>query len=290
MSRSPACPNPTGSPPLKSEIFHRLASIGPFSGVPRETLEEVFRGATIRRLPAAARIADQGAMPDFLDVLLEGTVELAGKGPDGREAVVQFCEPADCLLLAAVLTESPCLVGAMAVGPVRLLSIPARSVRAGAASDHRLALNLMAEQARQVRTIVRRIKNLTLRSARQRLGCYLIAQSDKAGSAGFALPVAKRQLAAQLGMTPESVSRAFAALRAYGVSVSGRTVTLRNPDLVRAECLPDPLIDRGRREPAPAAAGRAPAGRRTGGPDCGRPAAPRQVPGPAAAGSRAGGA
>lgn len=237
---------------MKSETFNRLASIGLFSGVSRGTLEAVFRDATIRRLPAATQVADQGAIPDFFNVLLEGNVELVGKGPDGRETVVQFCEPMDCFVLAAVLTDAPCLVSGMAVEPVRLLSIPSRSVRNGVASDHRLALNLMGEQARQVRTIVRRIKNLNLRSATQRLGCYLIALRDRTGSIAFALPVPKQQLAVQLGMTPESVSRAFAALREYGVSVSGRTVKLRDPELVRAKCVPDPLIDRDSREPPPA--------------------------------------
>ncbi len=229
---------------MKSEIFNRLASIGPFSGVSCETLEEIFRDATVRSLPAGARIAKQGANPDFLDVLFEGCVELVGRGPGGRETVVQFCEPPDCFVLSAVLTDAPCLVDGVAVDPAQLVSIPARSVRDGAASDHRFALNLIGEQARQVRTIVRRIKNLNLRSAAQRLGCYLVSLCDRTGSPAFALPVPKRQLAVQLGMTPESVSRAFAALRAYGVSVSGRTVTLRDPDLVRAKCVPDPLIDR----------------------------------------------
>ena len=233
---------------MDSEILNRLASIGPFTGVSRETLEAVFRDARVRRLPAGAQVAEQGARPAFLDLLLEGNVNLIGKGPDGRETVVQSCEPADCFVLAAVLTDAPSLVGGTAVAPVRLVSIPARSVRDGVASDHLLALNLMGEQARQVRTIIRRIKNLNLRSATQRLGCYLISQYDRTGSIAFALPVPKRQLAVQLGMTPESVSRAFAALREYGVSVSGRTVKLRDPGLVRAECVPDPLIDRDYRE------------------------------------------
>lgn len=239
---------------MNSEILNRLASIGPFSGVSRETLEAVFRDARVRRLPAGALVAEQGARPAFLDVLLEGNVDLIGKGPDGRETVVQSCEPMDCFVLAAVLTDAPSLAGGIAVAPVQLVSIPARSVRDGAASDHLLALNLMGEQARQVRTIIRRIKNLNLRSATQRLGCYLISQYDRTGSIAFALPVPKRQLAVQLGMTPESVSRAFAALREYGVSVSGRRVKLQDPDLVRANCAPDPLIDRDWREP-PAACG-----------------------------------
>ncbi|MCY4397377.1 MAG: cyclic nucleotide-binding domain-containing protein [Rhodospirillaceae bacterium] len=229
---------------MKSENFSRLASIGPFCGVSCETLERVFRGTQSRQFAAGTLIAEQGVAPDFLDVLLEGSVRLIGRGPDGRETVVQLCQPVDCIFLAAVLTDAPCLVGALAVEPVKLLSIPSQDVRRGVASDHRLALNMMGEQARQARTMVRRIKNLNLRNAKQRLGCYLIALGDRTGSMTFALPVPKNQVAIELGLTPESVSRAFASLQEYGVSVSGRTVKLRNPELMRAECIPDPLIDR----------------------------------------------
>ena len=116
---------------MKSENISRFASVGPFSGVARETLEEVFRGALIRRFPADTQIAEPGATPDFLNLLLEGSVKLIGKGPDGRETVVQYCEPMDCLFLAAVLTDAPHMVDALAVEPVQLLSIPREaSVRA----------------------------------------------------------------------------------------------------------------------------------------------------------------
>ena len=230
-------------------MIDQLASLGLFAGVSRVTLDTVAEGALIRSCPAGEQIVEQGATPEFLNVLLHGCVEMVGKGPDGRETVVQILDPVDCFVLAAVLTDAPHLVGARTVKPAQLLLIPAQGLRDAAACDHRLTLNILSAQALQFRTMVRRIKNLTLRGATQRLGCYLVALRDESGSATVTLPVSKRCLAARLGMTPESVSRAFAALREYGVSVSGRTVKLQDPELVRAECGPDPLIDRDSREP-----------------------------------------
>lgn len=233
---------------MNGEISSRLGSLAPLTGVSRETLCNLTRGASIRRYPAGTQIAEHGAAPEFLNVLLEGSVELIGKGRDERESVVRCCEPIDFFFLAAVLTDMPCLLGALAVEPVKVLTISSQTVREGVASDHRLALNLMGVQARQFRSIVRRVKNLNLRTATERLGCYLMLQRERTGSIAFALPVPKRQIAVRLGMTPESVSRAFASLREYGVSVSGREVVLRDPDLVRARCVPDPLIDLDDRE------------------------------------------
>lgn len=235
---------------MRQVKIDQLASLGLFAGVSRVTLDAVAEGALIRSCPAGVQIVEQGATPEFLNVLLHGCVETVGKGPDGRETVVQILDPVDYFVLAAVLTDAPHLVGARTVEPAQLLLIPAQNLRDAAAGDHRLTLNILSAQALQFRTMIRRIKNLTLRGAVQRLGCYLVALRDETGSATVTLPVSKRSLAARLGMTPESVSRAFAALREHGVSVSGRTVKLRDPELVRAECGPDPLIDRDCRESA----------------------------------------
>ena len=235
---------------MRQEKIDLLASLGLFAGVSRVTLDAVAEGALIRSCPAGAQVVEQGATPEFLNVLLHGCVEMVGTGPDRRETVVQILDPVDYFVLAAVLTDAPHLVGARTVKPAQLLLIPAQNLRDAAAGDHRLTLNILSAQALQFRTMVRRIKNLALRGATQRLGCYLVALRDETGSATVTLPVSKRSLATRLGMTPESVSRAFAALREYGVSVSGRTVRLRDPELVRAECGPDPLIDRDYRESA----------------------------------------
>jgi CRP/FNR family transcriptional activator FtrB len=44
-------------------------------------------------------------------------------------------------------------------------------------------------------------------------------------------------------MTPENLSRAFAALRKHGVSVNGSVVTIASSSALRAIAKPDPLID-----------------------------------------------
>ncbi len=44
-------------------------------------------------------------------------------------------------------------------------------------------------------------------------------------------------------MTPENLSRAFAALRPYGVTVSTQNVTIAKPDDLRTLAKPTPLID-----------------------------------------------
>ena len=59
------------------------------------------------------------------------------------------------------------------------------------------------------------VRDLKLRTAAQRLGCYLLARvkDGEAVKADFRLPFDKGLLAARLGCRQENLSRAFATLR-----------------------------------------------------------------------------
>ena len=53
----------------------------------------------------------------------------------------------------------------------------------------------------------------------------------------------RKRLASVLGMTPESLSRAFKALRPYGVAVEDNRIRIADLEDLRRFAIPDPLID-----------------------------------------------
>ncbi|MBX9946929.1 MAG: helix-turn-helix domain-containing protein [Reyranella sp.] len=53
------------------------------------------------------------------------------------------------------------------------------------------------------------------------------------GPVTVTLPDGRRLVAGRLGVTPQSLSRAFAALRPLGVSGGGRRVTIADPARLR---------------------------------------------------------
>ena len=86
---------------------------------------------------------------------------------------------------------------------------------------------------------------MKLRSTAQRLGCYLLAmvEAPDAERAEIRLPFEKGLLAARLGCRAENLSRAFAALRAFGVETRGVRVILRDVGMLREFAVPDELAD-----------------------------------------------
>lgn len=84
------------------------------------------------------------------------------------------------------------------------------------------------------RTFVGQIKDLKLLSAIERLSAMLLALAPRqAGPVTVTLPGGRRLIADRLGVTPQSLSRAFATLRRLGVSGSGRVVTIADPARLR---------------------------------------------------------
>jgi CRP/FNR family transcriptional activator FtrB len=223
-----------------------------FQSLEESDLNVLLGDAAVQDLSADAVLFSQGEQPDFLHVLIDGRVGLLGVGLDDRQVVVEFMEPGESFILAAVLTDAPYLMTARTIQHSRVLLIPAATLRDHVSGNARLAVSMLASLSRHYRMMVRQIKDLKLYSATERLGCYLLALGEqkmgeqKTGGADgpitLTLPVEKALLATRLGTTPENLSRAFANLRPAGVKTSGGTVTIADMADLRAACAAAPAI------------------------------------------------
>src|ERR1700722_4281903 len=190
-------------------------------------------------------LSEQGAMPECLHVLLDGQVALSSTAADGTTALIEVLHPIDHFVLASVLSRLPHLMTARAVTRARLLAIDAAGLLDLVEHEAQLANTLLRSVSREFRTMVRQVRDLKLRTAAQRLGCYLLARvkDGEATKADFRLPFDKGLLAARLGCRQENLSRAFAALRACGVETHGSRVILHDIAQLKALAVPDDLSD-----------------------------------------------
>ncbi|HSZ91641.1 MAG TPA: cyclic nucleotide-binding domain-containing protein [Acetobacteraceae bacterium] len=186
-------------------------------------------------------LSEQGAMPECLHVLLDGQVALSSTAADGTTALVEVLHPIDHFVMASVLTRLPYLMTARTVTRCRLLAIDAAGLMDLVEHEAPLANTLLRSVSREFRTMVRQVRDLKLRTAAQRLGCYLLARvkDGEAVNADFRLPFDKGLLAARLGCRQENLSRAFATLRAYGVETHGSRVILHDIPRLNALAVPD---------------------------------------------------
>ena len=221
-----------------------LARTPLFAAVSDETLRTLAARSTLQRFDRDEALFRAGEQPEYLHVLIEGSVQLIAGTTSGREAVVELLRPIDAFLMAAALVSQPYLLSARAVEPSQVLLIPLRLLLGELKTNPELTLTLLGSMAKQYRHLVREIKNLRLRTAAQRLALYLLGLVENEGSnLGAHLPHDKKLLADRLGMTPESFSRAIAELRQHGVDVRGEEVRITDAEDLRQFCRLDQVLD-----------------------------------------------
>ena len=204
----------------------------------------LLQNALVHSVASGTTLFEQGEVPNFQIVVLSGTAQLFGRSADGREVLIEVVHAPDLILPAAVVTGTPYLMQGRVPEPSRFLLVHATAFRTAVAADPQLAQFVIGSLARQFRQMVRRVKNLKLRSSKERVGCYVLALSERQGTPDRAvLPYEKNLIASELGIARESFSRALSSLEKSGMRVEGQTIAIVDRDRLAAECAPDPLID-----------------------------------------------
>ncbi len=191
--------------------------------------------------PAETPIYNQGDAADELIIVLDGQLAGVTTLANGTTAVVDVIRAGKTLGLPTVLARLPRLVGVRTVTPCRLLSIDAEGLLALVEQEPALVTALLRAEANEFHALVRQVCDLKLRTTAQRLGCYLLslATEPQANTTAMRLPFDKRLLAARLGCRQENLSRAFAALRNFGVETHGARVILHDIAKLKAYAEPD---------------------------------------------------
>jgi CRP/FNR family transcriptional activator FtrB len=196
--------------------------------------------AKVQRFAAGKMIFSENERPGELQIVLTGIVDLSCRY-DGREKTALLLSAGDVLMPAAALFNEPYLVAARALTATRLLMIDAESVRAEAARSPALAFEVAKVIAGQWRVALRIILDLKCRSPSQRLAAFLLRLHDAKPAGTIAeIPFSKRQLAARIGMQPETLSRTLQTLAANGLYLRGRQIVLIDRTKIDAFCGPDP--------------------------------------------------
>lgn len=204
-----------------------------FSQLGEAELKALLESCFVQELPKDTVACRQNERPEFLHVVLSGSVGLFGESPR-EETLVEFFGPGDVFILPAVLLDAPYLMTGRLLGPGRVLFWPAAAFRDEMRANGALAYGASLLLSSYWRTLIGQIKDLKLLSAVERLCAMLLALAPRQnGPVTVPLPGGRRLIAGRLGVTPQSLSRAFAALRPLGVSGNGRSVTIADPNRLR---------------------------------------------------------
>lgn len=212
-----------------ASVWEMLLGGAPFSAAETAALSAIVR---VGQVPPTGLVFAQGEQAHGLFAVIEGDVALGTRTADGSFRTERHHHgPAWLDLSAAWLGEAHAL-DARALGPARVVELP-RDLLIEAADRHPgLWRRLVVVLSREVRGLAHNTHELMHKDAPARLAAWLLQHCRSEGADGaegqtalVQLPVRKRDIASQLAITPETLSRLMRSFTGRGIlSVAGYTV------------------------------------------------------------------
>ena len=219
---------------MRKEDLEEMRRLPVLADVASARVDAMLRVSFLQRFPAHVELIREGEPADFLHIVVDGQVEVFSSYRD-RETTVSVLGPGSSFIVAAVILDRPYLKSVRSLTACKVLLIPAEAVRQVFAEDGAFARAMATELAWAYRGLVKELKNQKLRTGLERLASWLLVRNEETGGTGeFELPFEKKILASRLCMAPEVLSRSFAALAPYHVTVNGPKISVRDIPALRS--------------------------------------------------------
>jgi CRP-like cAMP-binding protein len=225
---------------LERDVLLQLQFIPLFTGLMEKDVRGLLDGAELLILDHDRELYREGQPVEAFYVVLDGHVELS-LDSDGRRSVVEVARRNAVLGDAAMFGSGRYIMTARVLTQAKLLAIPAKAFRAGLEERLDIMLHMLTTMSMRLRMLIRQIAELKLKTTAQRLGSFLLTMIEaESGRVELRFPYDKKLVADQLGMKPESLSRALGKLGRLGVeSLPDNLVVIADIERLRTFCAED---------------------------------------------------
>lgn len=205
-----------------------------FARLSDEQLDRVVRHAVKIRLHENEAIFEQGDPADRFFLVLSGQICLYRLSPNGHEKIIDIVMPGQTFAEVLMFEEHPCYpVGARALYAGELISIDARDYAELLGESIPLCFAMLGDLSKRLRSLIREIDELSLKSATSRVATYLYNQLPPDRDS-YRLTIPKQAIASRLSVTPETFSRIIRRLQSEDIIVvDGAEVTVPSRDQFR---------------------------------------------------------
>jgi len=238
------------SPRLTAGDIQIISRIAVFRGLKAETVEQIIAPATAVMLRPHEWIVRQGDPATAFFIIIDGWVKLYRSTSSGDEAVINILAKGESFAESVAFTGNRYFYTAEAVSEARVGRIPADHIVRCIRASPDIALAMIASVSQHLHTLVQQLEQLKAHSGVQRVAEFLASLSmAEQGRCSVVLPYDKILIAGRLGLTPESLSRAFARLRTIGVAVDASHVVVADVGKLRQLASDERSAVRGTLEP-----------------------------------------
>jgi CRP-like cAMP-binding protein len=201
-----------------------------FTALSDSDMTTLMRGTRVLSVGKGEFLFQQNEEARHFYFVVSGCMKLFRTLPDGTEKIIELV-PSNQTFAEALMFNAQTMypVSAQAVDSAELFSFSNVDYMTLLKSSPDLSLVLLGDLSRRLRMRLSEIEVLSLKNSTHRVVRYLMTQIVGADSEypQFDLPVAKRLIAGQLAIQPETFSRIVHRLKEEGIiDMKGKEVTI----------------------------------------------------------------
>lgn len=186
-----------------------------FAGLSREEKMEIAEIASTRSFERGEMIYRAGDKGGILFVLHTGRAKLFRLNLSGKEQVLRLVGPGEFIGELSLFSSLPLTDNAQALEATTMCVLQGERLKELMAKYPSIAFKVLDELSRRLEKAENRIEEISLSPVAKRIAGALLELSE--GKHEVFLPMTKGDLASQLGMTQETLSRKLAALEREGL-------------------------------------------------------------------------
>jgi CRP-like cAMP-binding protein len=181
-----------------------------FEGISRQSKEALSKLCMPGDRPKNTVLFHEGEPGEAMYLLARGRVSLHKLSPDGRETVIKVIKPGEVFAEVILFEKKLYPVAAVALTDILVFRILRRDLL-NLLRQEDFRNDFIAMLLRKQRYLADKIQQLTSQDVEQRLRTFLIEQYGK--QERIRAEINKKQLAAAIGATPETLSRLLQELK-----------------------------------------------------------------------------
>lgn len=192
--------------------IEKVPIFGSLNNEERIEIAEIASSRSFEKGEMIYRAGDEGGTLFVLDT---GRVKLFRLSPGGKEQVLRLVEPGEFIGELSLFSSLPLTDNAVALEPTTMCLLQGKRLKELMAKYPSIAFKVMDELSRRLERAESQIENISLSPVVKRIASALLELSG--GKQEILLPMTKGDLASQLGMTQETLSRKLGVLEEKGL-------------------------------------------------------------------------
>jgi CRP/FNR family transcriptional regulator, dissimilatory nitrate respiration regulator len=192
------------------DVYRILDQARFFEGISRSSKEALSKFCMPAERPKQATLFREGEPGEAMYLLARGRISLHKLSPDGRETVIKVIKPGEVFAEVILFEKKFYPVTAVALTEILVFRLLRRDLLDLLRQDD-FRNDFIAMLLRKQRYLADKIQQLTSQDVGQRLRAFLLEQYGEREQ--IHAEINKKQLAASIGATPETLSRLLQDLK-----------------------------------------------------------------------------